>query len=97
MAGLSFRRAVTGRFACGSPASTPRPAALSRRSRDDVAANLPAIKGASEREVNGLTPQQRVAECIVQSRPLVAALGARLRRQRAKLFGQSETAIETVP
>jgi transposase len=47
---------------------------------------------AIEREINGLTPQERVAERGAQSRPLVAALEAWLRQQRAKLSGQSDTA-----
>jgi transposase len=47
---------------------------------------------AIEREINGLTPQQRVAVRNERSRPLVVALETWLRQQRAKLSGQSETA-----
>jgi len=47
---------------------------------------------AIEREINGLTPQQRAAVRNERSRPLVVALEAWLREQRAKLSGQSEIA-----
>jgi len=46
---------------------------------------------AIEREINGLAPQERVHERNRRSRPLVAALEAWLREQRAKLSGQSKT------
>jgi transposase len=47
---------------------------------------------AVEREINGLTPAQRLAVRNERSRPLVTALEAWLREQRAKLSGQSNTA-----
>jgi transposase len=47
---------------------------------------------AVEREINGLTPAQRLAMRNERSRPLVSALEAWLREQRAKLSGQSKTA-----
>jgi transposase len=47
---------------------------------------------AIEREINGLTPQERAAVRNEHSRPLVSALEVWLREQRAKLSGQSETA-----
>jgi transposase len=47
---------------------------------------------AIEREINGLTPQERAAVRTEQSRPLVSALETWLREQRAKLSGKSETA-----
>src|SRR5215475_161076 len=46
---------------------------------------------AIEREINGMPPQERVHERNRRSRPLVAALEAWLREQRAKLSGQSKT------
>jgi transposase len=46
---------------------------------------------AIEREINGLTPQQRAAERNLRSRPLMVALEAWLREQRGKLSGQSKT------
>ena len=46
---------------------------------------------AIEREINGLTPQERAAVRNARSRPLVVALEAWLREQRAKLSGQSKT------
>ena len=46
---------------------------------------------AIEREINGLTPQQRVAERHERSRPLAIALEAWLREQRAKVSKNSET------
>ena len=46
---------------------------------------------AIEREINGLTPQERAAERNARSRPLVVALEQWLREQRAKLSGQSKT------
>jgi transposase len=45
-----------------------------------------------ERQINGLTPAQRLAVRNEHSRPLVTALEAWLREQRAKLSGQSNTA-----
>jgi len=45
---------------------------------------------AIEREINGLTPAQRVAARSERSRPLVIALETWLRQQRAKLSGQSK-------
>jgi transposase len=47
---------------------------------------------AIEREINGMAPTQRIAVRNERSRPLVVALEAWLRQQRAKLSGQSETA-----
>jgi transposase len=47
---------------------------------------------AVERQINGLTPAQRLAVRNEHSRPLVTALEAWLREQRAKLSGQSNTA-----
>jgi transposase len=46
---------------------------------------------AIEREINGLTPQQRVAERHERSRPLVIALEAWLREQRGRISKNSET------
>jgi transposase len=46
---------------------------------------------AIEREINGLTPQQRVAERHERSRPLAIALEAWLREQRARVSKNSET------
>jgi transposase len=46
---------------------------------------------AIEREINGLTPQERAAVRNARSRPLVIALEAWLREQRANLSGQSKT------
>ena len=45
-----------------------------------------------EREINGLSPDKRVAARQQRSRPLVVALETWLREQRAKLSGQSKTA-----
>jgi len=45
---------------------------------------------AIEREINGLTPQERLRVRNERSRPLVVALEAWLREQRAKLSGQSK-------
>jgi len=45
-----------------------------------------------EREINDLMPTQRMAVRNERSRPLIIALGAWLREQRAKLFGQKRTA-----
>ena len=45
---------------------------------------------AIEREINGLTPQQRLRVRNERSRPLVVALETWLREQRAKLSGQSK-------
>ena len=45
-----------------------------------------------ERTINGKTPEQRVAVRQEQSKPLVTALEAWLREQRAKLSSKSETA-----
>jgi transposase len=47
---------------------------------------------AIEREINGLTPHERLAVRAERSRSLVLELEAWLREQRAKLSGQSETA-----
>jgi transposase len=47
---------------------------------------------AIEREINGLTPQERVRVRNERSRPIVAALGTWLRERRAKLSRGSETA-----
>jgi transposase len=47
---------------------------------------------AVEREINGLTPAQRVVVRNERSRPLVAALETWLREQRAKLSSQSKVA-----
>ena len=47
---------------------------------------------AIEREINGLTPEQRLAARNERSRPLVAELERWLRQQRAKLSRRSETA-----
>jgi transposase len=47
---------------------------------------------AIEREINGLTMQERLHTRNERSRPLVTALENWLREQRAKLSGQSETA-----
>jgi transposase len=47
---------------------------------------------AIEREINGLTPELRLAVRNERSRPLVAALETWLRQQRAKLSRRSETA-----
>jgi transposase len=47
---------------------------------------------AVEREINGLAPQERWRVRAERSRPLVTALEAWLREQRAKLSGQSNTA-----
>ena len=47
---------------------------------------------AIEREINGLSPQQRAAARDQRSRPLVEGLHAFLRERRAKLSGKSETA-----
>jgi transposase len=47
---------------------------------------------AIEREINGLTPEPRLAVRNERSRPLVAALETWLRQQRAKLSRRSETA-----
>jgi len=47
---------------------------------------------AIEREINGLSPQQRAAVRNERSRPLVEGLHAFLRERRAKLSGKSETA-----
>jgi transposase len=44
---------------------------------------------AIEREINGLLPQERLRVRNERSRPLMVALEAWLREQRAKLFGQS--------
>jgi transposase len=46
---------------------------------------------AIEREINGLTPQQRVIERHGRSRPLVIALEAWLREQRGRVSKNSET------
>ena len=46
---------------------------------------------AIEREINGLTPHERLAVRAERSRSLVLELEAWLREQRAKLSGQSET------
>ena len=46
---------------------------------------------AIEREINGLTPPQRVTERHERSRPLAIALEAWLREQRAKVSKNSET------
>ena len=45
-----------------------------------------------ERTINGKTPEQRVAVRQEQSKPLVTALEAWLREQRARLSSKSETA-----
>jgi transposase len=45
-----------------------------------------------EREINGMTPQQRLTLRAERSRPLVAELEIWLRAQRAKLSSKSETA-----
>lgn len=47
---------------------------------------------AVERQINGLAPQERWRVRAERSRPLVTALEAWLREQRAKLSGQSNTA-----
>jgi transposase len=47
---------------------------------------------AIERDINGLTSQQRLAVRRERSRPLVAALEAWLREQRGKLSSKSDTA-----
>jgi transposase len=47
---------------------------------------------AIEREINGVTVQERLHARNERSRPLVTALETWLREQRAKLSGQSETA-----
>src|SRR4029078_1751515 len=47
---------------------------------------------AIEREINGLTAQERLCARHERSRSLATALEAWLREQRAKLSGQSETA-----
>jgi transposase len=47
---------------------------------------------AIEREINGLTPAQRLAVRSERSRPLVIALETWLREQRARLSGQSKVA-----
>ena len=47
---------------------------------------------AIEREINGLTTQERLRARNERSRSLVTALETWLREQRAKLSGQSETA-----
>ena len=47
---------------------------------------------AIEREINGIAPQERLRVRSEQSRPLVVALEAWLREQRAKLSGQSKIA-----
>src|SRR6266516_4174280 len=44
-----------------------------------------------EREINGMTPDERLRVRNERSRPLVAALEAWLRERRAQLSGQSET------
>src|SRR5438034_1995185 len=46
---------------------------------------------AIEREINGMTPDERLRVRIERSRPLVAALEAWLRERRAQLSGQSVT------
>jgi transposase len=46
---------------------------------------------AIEREINGLTPQQRVTERHQRSKPLVIALEAWLREQRGRVSKNSET------
>ncbi len=46
---------------------------------------------AIEREINGVSPERRVAVRDQRSRPLVAALEAYLREQRARLSGKSDT------
>src|SRR5262249_27182079 len=45
-----------------------------------------------EREINGMTPQQRLAVRNERSRPLIAELETWLRTQRGKLSRKSETA-----
>src|SRR6266704_6523227 len=47
---------------------------------------------AIEREINGMTPDERLRVRNERSRPLVAELETWLRERRAKLSGQSETA-----
>jgi transposase len=47
---------------------------------------------AIEREINGIAPQERLRVRNERSRPLVVALEAWLREQRAKLSGQSKVA-----
>jgi transposase len=47
---------------------------------------------AIEREINGMTPQQRLTVRAERSRPLVAELETWLRAQRSKLSSKSETA-----
>ena len=47
---------------------------------------------AIEREINGAAPERRLAVRNERSRPLIIALQAYLREQRAKLSGKSETA-----
>ncbi len=46
---------------------------------------------AIEREINGMTPEQRLAVRNERSRPLVVALEVWLRERRGKLSGKSET------
>jgi transposase len=46
----------------------------------------------TEREINGMTPQERVRVRHERSRPLIGALEGWLRERRAKLSGKSETA-----
>jgi transposase len=46
---------------------------------------------AIERDINGLTPQERLSARNERSRPLVLGLEAWLREQRARLSGKSET------
>jgi transposase len=46
---------------------------------------------AIEREINGMTPQERVRGRQERSRPLVVALQAWLREQRARVSNNSET------
>ena len=47
---------------------------------------------ATEREIKGMTPQQRLAVRNERSRPLIAELETWLRTQRGKLSRRSETA-----
>jgi transposase len=47
---------------------------------------------AIEREINGMTPQERLAVRNERSRPLVSELETWLRQQRAKLSAKNETA-----
>ena len=58
--------------------------------REEAVARIDALF-AIEREINGLTPQQRVDERHERSRPLVVALEAWLRQQRAMVSKNSET------